>query len=78
MSPEFPHTRVAGIAVPEALRRRMAQSADPVRTGITNAREMLHEARRLFAGACLMPPFDHYEILREILVDPPIAEVHRR
>jgi hypothetical protein len=31
------------------------------------SRELLLEARKLFAGACLMPPFGHYEILGEIL-----------
>ncbi|BBO84579.1 methylenetetrahydrofolate reductase [Desulfosarcina ovata] len=64
---EFLHSRVAGIAVPETLRHRMHAAADPVVEGAANAREMLAIARQRFAGACIMPPFDHYEVLDEIL-----------
>jgi homocysteine S-methyltransferase len=64
---EFLHHRVAGIAVPQHVRERMAHASDPVTEGIMNAQEMLAAARQLFAGACLMPPFDHYEILFEIV-----------
>jgi homocysteine S-methyltransferase len=64
---EFLHRRVAGIVVPEAIRGRMAQASDPVAEGATNAREMLAVARQYFGGACLMPPFDHYEVLFGIL-----------
>ncbi len=42
---------------------------DPVAEGVANAGEMLAIARRRFAGACLMPPFDHYEVLLDILKD---------
>lgn len=64
---EFLHTRVSGIAVPEALRRRMESAADPVAEGAANARDMLALARENFKGACLMPPFDHFEVLADIL-----------
>jgi homocysteine S-methyltransferase len=66
---EFLHHRVAGIAVPESVRSRMQRAADPVAAGAANAGEMLTVARSRFAGACLMPPFDHYEVLIEILTD---------
>jgi methylenetetrahydrofolate reductase (NADPH) len=65
---EFLHHRVAGIAVPAPVRERMARASDPVAEGAANAREMLALARQHFAGACLMPPFDHYEVLFDILV----------
>jgi homocysteine S-methyltransferase len=45
----------------------MAGAQDPVAEGIAGAREMLALARQWFAGACLMPPFDHYEVLEDIL-----------
>jgi homocysteine S-methyltransferase len=45
----------------------MHQAADPIAEGILNARETLTLARERFAGACIMPPFDHYEILPAIL-----------
>lgn len=64
---EFLHHKVAGIAVPEKVRSRMRDAADPVAEGAANAAEMLTIARRRFAGACLMPPFDHYEVLVDIL-----------
>jgi len=64
---EFLHRKVAGIAVPQAVREQMQHAADPVAAGIANARAMLALARRHFAGACLMPPFDHYEVLFDIL-----------
>jgi homocysteine S-methyltransferase len=64
---EFLHTKVAGIAVPRALRQRMHAADNPVAEGAANAREMLAIARQGFAGACVMPPFDHYEVLAEIL-----------
>ena len=58
---------MAGIAVPEGVRARMAGSRDPVAEGVANARDMLAVARQHFGGACLMPPFDHYEVLFEII-----------
>jgi homocysteine S-methyltransferase len=64
---EFLHHKVAGIAVPESVRNRMHRAKDPVAEGAANAREMLARARERFAGACIMPPFDHYEILADIL-----------
>jgi homocysteine S-methyltransferase len=64
---DFLHTKVAGIAVPQPLRQRMHRAADPVAEGEANAREMLTIARQGFAGACIMPPFDHYEMMHNIL-----------
>jgi homocysteine S-methyltransferase len=63
----FAVTKVAGIAVPQALRERMHRAQDPVAEGIAIARENLTLARERFAGACIMPPFDHYEILPALL-----------
>jgi homocysteine S-methyltransferase len=45
----------------------MQSADDPVAEGVANAGGMLAIARRRFAGACLMPPFDHYEVLADIL-----------
>jgi homocysteine S-methyltransferase len=64
---EFLHHRVAGIAVPAPVRERMRRASDPVSEGIAHARAMLAVARDRFAGACIMPPFDHYEVLYPIL-----------
>jgi homocysteine S-methyltransferase len=64
---EFLHQKVAGIDIPDAVRERMAQAQDSIAEGAANAREMLEVARQSFAGACVMPPFNHYEILCDIL-----------
>lgn len=64
---EFLHFRVAGIAVPEAVRERMRTARDPVAEGLEQARQVVEWAREQFAGVCLMPPFGHYEILHELL-----------
>lgn len=63
----FLHEKVAGIAVPERLRALMEDAADPVAQGASNAKEMVALARSRFAGVCVMPPFDHYEVLFNIL-----------
>jgi homocysteine S-methyltransferase len=63
----FLHYKVSGIAVPKAIRERMRQSKNPIVEGIAGAREMLDIAREWFGGACIMPPFDHYEMLHDIL-----------
>lgn len=63
----FLHHKVAGIAVPSQVREHMEQAADPVAEGIVGAREMLAIARDWFAGACIMPPFDRYEVLFDLL-----------
>lgn len=64
---EFLHHKVVGIAVPEHVRERMSRAGDSVAEGVANAREMLATARQLLAGACIMPPFDRYEVLFDIL-----------
>ena len=64
---EFLHRKVAGIVVPDPVRERMQRAADPVAEGADNARQMLAVGRRRFAGACIMPPFDRYEMLHAIL-----------
>ena len=65
---DFLHQKVAGIAVPGQLRKQMHQADNTIKTGNQNAREMLTAARERFAGACIMPPFDHYEVLEDILI----------
>lgn len=68
---EFLHHRVAGITVPKAVRNRVAKAENTVAEGAKNAAEMLAVARTLFSGACIMPPFNHYEVMADII---PAAE----
>jgi homocysteine S-methyltransferase len=65
----FLHDKVSGISVPQALRGRMQGAEDPVQEGVIISRELVQDARGLFAGACLMPPFGHFEIVDGILGD---------
>lgn len=67
---KFLHERVAGIAVPDHVQDRMKSASDPVAEGLAHAREMLSLARRWFSGACVMPPFQHYEMLIPLLEAP--------
>jgi len=62
----FLHDKVAGIAIPDQLKKEMATSRDPIATGIGQAREMLQLAKKMFSGACIMPPFDRFDLLPEI------------
>ncbi len=64
---EFLHHKVTGISVPAEIRERMHQANDPIAEGIQNAREVLALAQEHFAGACIMPPFDHFEVMPDIL-----------
>ena len=66
---EFLQQKVAGINVPRQVRDRMDRAANPTAEGIANAREVLNLARKHFAGACLMPPFDRFNMLKSILAD---------
>jgi len=64
---EFLHNRVSGISVPKAVRERIDKADDTVAEGAANAREMLAAARESFAGVCIMPPFNHHDVMAEII-----------
>ncbi len=63
----FLHDKVAGIAVPEKLISEMETAKDPVETGVAQAKQILEIAKAHYQGACVMPPFDRFEILEKIL-----------
>ncbi|MCK5311214.1 MAG: methylenetetrahydrofolate reductase [Desulfobacteraceae bacterium] len=64
---EFLHNKVAGIAVPAKLRDEIKKAKEPVKQGIAQAKKILDIAKDQFSGACIMPPFDRFEILSGIL-----------
>jgi homocysteine S-methyltransferase len=64
---EFLHCKVAGIVVPRQVQRLMLEARDPVQAGVRNAATTVRLARQRFAGVCIMPPFDHYEMVVMIL-----------
>lgn len=63
----FLHDKVAGIEVPAPVRDRMEKAKDPVAEGVALARELYAMAKDLFKGACVMPPFDHFEVMGDII-----------
>jgi homocysteine S-methyltransferase len=67
---EFLHNKVAGIEVPRTVRDQMEAASDPVTEGIVNARQMFMLAQRHVSGVCIMPPFNHYEVVSEIFNFP--------
>lgn len=64
---EFLHHKVSGIYVPDPVRKKMEKASDSIAEGNANARQMLAVAKSLFNGACIMPPFEHFEVMKEIL-----------
>jgi homocysteine S-methyltransferase len=56
--------------VPDHVQDRMKNAADPLAEGLVHAREMLSLARQWFSGACVMPPFQRYEMLTPLLGTP--------
>ncbi|MFH0989146.1 MAG: bifunctional homocysteine S-methyltransferase/methylenetetrahydrofolate reductase [bacterium] len=65
---EFLHHEIPGMNIPETIREAL-RSAGPTAAskGVELARQFLHEARTLIAGAYLMPPFKKYEVVPKIL-----------
>jgi homocysteine S-methyltransferase len=49
----------------------MRRAENPAVEGVQNAAKLLTLARDRFAGACVMPPFDRYEILTDMLLETP-------
>ena len=63
----FLHDKVDGIAVPGPLRQQMKQASDPIKEGVYQSKRLLELGKSYFSGACVMPPFDRFDILSEIL-----------
>jgi homocysteine S-methyltransferase len=64
---EFLHNKVSGIYVPGHVRERIKHAKESVSEGNANAKEILQIAKSIFNGACIMPPFEHFEVMSEIL-----------
>jgi methionine synthase / methylenetetrahydrofolate reductase (NADH) len=59
---------VPGITIPDALRVRLREAGDrALRAGIGLAQSLVHEVRRRYAGAYLMPSFGRFEVVAEVL-----------
>ncbi|MCF6247690.1 MAG: methylenetetrahydrofolate reductase [Desulfobacula sp.] len=65
----FLNDKVAGIAVPKILRSELKTARHPINKGVVQSIQMLNLAKKYFSGACIMPPFERFDILPDIL-DP--------
>ncbi len=69
---EFLHNEVPGMAVPDAVRQRLQRAVTVEQAqdvGVEMARDALHQAKALAAGAYVMPPFNRFEIAIEVVKD---------
>ena len=63
----FLHQQVSGIDVPEPVRDRMASARNQVQEGINIARDIVGLCKEKSEGVCLMPAFNHYDVLYKIM-----------
>jgi homocysteine S-methyltransferase len=65
---DFLHNEVPGIVIPEKIREAMRNAGEKAAdVGITITKEFLNEAKHLVQGAYMMPPFQKYQIVDELL-----------
>jgi len=65
---EFLHNEVPGITIPDEVRGRLREAGDrALRVGIEMGQALVHEVRRRYAGAYLMPSFGRFEVVAEVL-----------
>ena len=65
---DFLHNEVPGIRIPEKIRDAMrAAQADAAKVGVKLAMEFLKEAKASVAGAYMMPPFQKYHVVDELM-----------
>jgi homocysteine S-methyltransferase len=66
---EFLHNEVPGINIPDDIRKSLAQ-ADPEAAkaeGVRIAQEIYLAAKKEFGGVYFMPPFDNFEVVRQVI-----------
>jgi methylenetetrahydrofolate reductase (NADPH) len=63
----FLKEKVGGIFVPDSVVSAMGGPADPEDHGIKISRELLAFAKGHLAGACIMPPFNRFYLVKKIL-----------
>lgn len=68
---EFLHNEVPGITVPDHIRQELASADQETakKIGTRYARGIYLAARESFGGVYFMPPFNNYEVVREVMVE---------
>lgn len=65
---KFLHHKVPEITVPQRVLAGMTAAGDrALAIGIENARTMFAAARQHLAGVCIMPPFNRFELVADVL-----------
>ncbi|MDZ4277596.1 MAG: bifunctional homocysteine S-methyltransferase/methylenetetrahydrofolate reductase [Dehalococcoidia bacterium] len=65
---EFLHNELAGVVVPEGIRQRMREAGDQgLAEGAAIARELIAAARGGVQGLYLMPAFDRFDVVTELV-----------
>lgn len=65
---DFLHNEVPGIIIPEKIREEMRNAGEKAASvGIQLTKEFLKEAKHLVQGAYMMPPFQKYQLVDELL-----------
>ncbi|MFI5252248.1 MAG: bifunctional homocysteine S-methyltransferase/methylenetetrahydrofolate reductase [Bacteroidota bacterium] len=65
---DFLHNEIPGMRIPERIREQLRTAGQGAgKVGVQLSREFLKEAKSMIAGAYLMPPFQKYHIIDELL-----------
>lgn len=65
---EFLHNEVPGMKIPDEIREKMRSAGEKgPRVGLEISREFLRNAKEMISGAYMMPPFQKYQIVDELL-----------
>ena len=64
---EFLHNEVPGITIPDALRQRMRDAADPQAEGVRIAQEIIESLGDAVQGVYLIPAFGRYDLAANVL-----------
>ena len=64
---EFLHHEIPGISIPQALRQRIKDAANPQQEGVQMAQEILQELRPILHGVYLIPAFGRIDLVADVL-----------
>lgn len=67
---EFLHNEIPGMRIPDHIREKLASvdTEEAKKIGIEFAREIYTAALKNFGGTYFMPPFNNYEVVREVII----------
>ena len=65
---DFLHNEIPGIRIPEKFREMMRNAGDQAaKVGVKISMDFLKEAKSCVAGAYMLPPFQKYHVVDELL-----------